>query len=200
MGGIKLTIYELSTFPGGATKANELAKTKAEGIVVAVVESHWLATGVTAGTYDVSAQQRLNIPVFQSQHIGGTCVVFPGDLSLCELHHGLSNFGFLVVQGLETYLNGLGFRTHFDGNDLMLHFTTDDIWRKVASHGSGWISNGYSQVVVHVSIGMDEHLVDTLCTKPCKKRPGGLGIYGITAEEIYNKVVQPIITKLYKEE
>lgn len=192
-------IYELNDFSEVSAKAIELAQTNKEGIIVAIVDSHWLATGATENTYDVEAQQRFNIPVFQSQHIGGTCVVFPGDLSLCELYHGVSNFGHSVIRAVKEYLDSLNIRTYFDGNDLMIHSSTDNVWRKVASHGSGWLDKGYSQSVVHISIGMDENLVEQICTKPCIKKPGGLGSYGITADAIYNNIVKPIIVKMYKE-
>lgn len=191
-----MNIFELDTFIAGSTKAVELAKAREEGLIVAVVENHWLATGLTDGTYSAAVQQELNIPVFKAQHVGGTCVVFPGDLSMCELRIGNSDFGRKILVALQNYLGTRNIRTRFDGNDLMVHSAEEDDWFKIASYGSGWIGKGFVQTVVHVSIGMDEDLVTRLCTKPCVKRPGGLEKYGVTSQDVY-EVLKPTIAALY---
>ena len=190
-----MDIYELDTFVAGSTKAAELARSGKEGLIVAVVESHWLATGLTEHTYSAEIQQELNIPVFKAQHVGGTCVVFPGDLSMCELHIGTSNFGKYMLTTLQSYLGARGIRTRFEGNDLMICVDAND-WRKIGSYGSGWVSEGFVQTVLHVSIGMDEDLVSKLCTKHCIKRPGGLSMLGITTQEVY-EALKPAIAALY---
>ena len=191
-----MDVYELDTFVTGSTKAIELAKAGKEGLIIAVVENHWLATGLTENTYSAEVQQELSIPVFKAQHVGGTCVVFPGDLSMCELRFGTSNFGKQALVALQSYLGTRGIRARFDGNDLMAYSEVKGDWLKIASYGSGWLSKGYVQTVVHVSIGMDEDLVSRLCTKPSIKRPGGLEEFGITSQNVYD-LLKPTVEGLY---
>lgn len=186
-----MNIYEVN-FTKAAEKAIALASEGKEGLMVAISDNLWLATGRTEGTYSEAVRQEFDIPVFHSEHIGGTCVVFPNDLSFCELSLSYSDFGKRAINAIKNYLTNFGLVVRLDGNDLMLYSAEEKEWFKVASYGSGWLSKGYMQTVVHVSIGMDEELVSRLCTKPCQKNPRGLAQYGITAQAVY-EVIKPII-------
>lgn len=186
-----MTVYEMN-FPQSLEMLMELIKTKQEGLVVEKAKNLWLATGRTDGTYSETVQQEFNIPVFHSEHIGGTCVVFPDDLSFCELSLSYSDFGERAIKAIKDYLTTFGLVVRLAGNDLMLYSAEEKEEYKVASYGSGWLAKGYMQTVVHVSIGMNEELVSRLCTKPCQKKPRGLAQYGVTAQAVY-EVIKPII-------
>lgn len=88
---------------------------------------------------------------------------------------------------LTSYLSGYG-NVRLDGNDILL----DD--RKVAS----WASmdhDGYITRVMHISVGMDEDLVNEICTKPMVKRPGRLADYAITSNDILS-AIEPVIRSI----
>lgn len=168
--------------------AVSLASERKEGFFAVFSDDIGIGTGRTDGTYDKAICQERNLPVFHSEHIGGTIVLFPGDISFLELSLSYSDFGKDAIKAIESYLQSIGLQVRRFGNDLMLYSAEEKEWFKVASYGSGWISKGYLQTAVHVSIGMDEELVSKICTKPCQKKPRGLARYGIKAQEIYNVI------------
>lgn len=182
-----MKIYKID-FQRVADTIKEIEQTKQEGLIVEIATHPWLATGKIDGTYSEAVRQELGIPLFQSKHYGGTCVVFPGDLSLCEFKLGKSDFGKLAICAIRDYLLSVGFNVSLDGNDLMLCSIEECDKFKVASYGSGSFGDGYMQTVVHVSIGMDENLIKKICLKEQKKRPRGLSKYGITAQDIYDAI------------
>ena len=188
-----MDIYEVN-FTQAVERATTLASEHKDGLLVIVSDKLGLATGRTADTYSEAVRQEYNIPIFHSEYIGGTIVVFPDDISFLELSLSYSDFGEQVVNAVKDYLLSVGLKVRNFGNDLMLYSDEENEWFKVASYGSGWISKGYMQTVIHISIGMDEELVDRICTKPCKKKPRGLSRYGITAQAIYN-AIKPTIDR-----
>lgn len=192
-----MKVYEIG-FPKVADTIKNIVLSEQEGTIVEVATEHWLATGRIDGTYSEEVRQKLGIPIFQSTYMGGTCVVFPGDISFCELRLKQSDFGKQAIVAVKNYLKSLGFCVVLNGNDLMLYSREADGLFKVASYGSGRFLEKYLQTVVHISIGMDEELVGRICVKDQKKKPMGLGRYGITAESIY-KVIKPVMEACWDE-
>ncbi|MBQ8331130.1 MAG: hypothetical protein IJX94_01355 [Clostridia bacterium] len=187
-----MKVYEIG-FSQVADAMKEITQTGGEGLIVEIAADPWLATGRIDGTYSEEARQDLGIPLFHAKHYGGTCVVFPGDLSLCEMRLTQSDFGKRAIHAVKEFLKSLGLHVALDGNDLMLYSPEENEKFKVASYGSGSFGGGHYQTVVHVSIGMDEELVKRLCTKNQKKKPRGLDRYGVTAQAVY-EVIKPLIT------
>ena len=69
-----------------------------------------------------------------------------------------------------------------DGNDVLARHKKVASWAK--SHSiSGWV-----QTVAHFSVMVDVDLIRMLCTKPMNKIPGALKDYGITADELWQRI------------
>lgn len=148
-----------------------------EGLIVHIADSVFVETGAFP-TCDIATCNQLGIPICKAQYLGGSIVCFPGDLSLCEVHWGPSDFAPRIVERAAEWLENRGLAVKRDGNDILVD------GRKVVSWARSTSIEGWVQSVVHFSIVSDEALIEQLCTKEMLKRPGALDDYGITAEDI----------------
>ena len=157
-----------------------------EGLDVFFNKSTFLQTG-TIDTSDRKAAKDLGIPVWEAQHMGGSIVCFDGDLSLCMTSNGENDFGERLFEATKKFLINRGIDTIGNNNDILAD------GKKVMSWARGIINTGWVQTVAHFSVNIDLDLIMRLCTKPMEKTPGALSVYGITAEELYNEVVEPLL-------
>lgn len=122
------------------------------------------------------------IMVFPAMHLGGSIVCFPGDLSIMEICWGKSAFATEVIQSFVGYLKELGLQAEQEKNDVLVD------GKKIASWARATNIEGWTQSVVHFSVGMDLEVVKKICTKPMVKVPGRLADYGITSDMIANRL------------
>lgn len=174
--GDKMIVYRTSS---EVTALREYEKCIAgeEGLIIHVASGIFLETGATK-TYNSVIQKELGIKAARAIYHGGTIVCFPGDLSLCEIKWGKSEFAPKVMDAFEEFSHERGFDAVRDGNDILVGD------RKVASWARAMARNGYCLSVVHFSISSDEELIRRICTKPMVKLPGALGEYGVFADDI----------------
>ena len=146
-------------------------------------QSVFLQTGVLPSS-DCDRARNLGIPVWQAGHLGGSIVCFPGDLSICLTTWGdtVPDFGRKCMQACIDALNERHVNLTVDGNDVLAQR------RKVASWAKSHSISGWVQTVAHFSVTVDIDLIRMLCTKPMKKNPGGLKDYGITADELWQRI------------
>ena len=159
-----------------------------EGLDVFYNETTFLQTGVLE-TSDVAAAQAMGIPVWQAEHMGGSIVCFPGDLSLCLTTWGGSDFGERLFAATAEYLRGKGVEVTTDNNDVLVN------GRKVMSWARGTTREGWCQTVAHYSVHIDLDIIRQICTKDMEKTPGALSTYNITADELFEDVVLPCINE-----
>ena len=152
-----------------------------EGLDVFFNEAVFLQTGVT-NTSDRDAARALGIPVWQAEHLGGSIVCFPGDLSLCMTSWGMNDFGERLYAATVDFLRERGAEVTTDGNDVLAE------GKKVMSWARATLITGWVQTVAHFSVNVDLDLIRRICTKPMVKTPGALSAYGVTAEELWDRI------------
>lgn len=159
-----------------------------EGAVICVNDEPCVWTGQLA-TFDRGECEKRGLYIGVAQHLGGTIVNMPGDVSLCVTTWGNSEIAPKIAAKLTNWLTEKGLSATTDGNDTLVD------GKKVISWARATTVKGWCQSVVHVSVGkMDLKLVRAVCTKPMKKTPGALSEYGITADDLV-----PIVEKELEE-
>lgn len=159
-----------------------------EGMDVFYNDTLFLQTGVL-NTSNIERAKELGIPVWSAEHLGGSILCFPGDLSLCMTSWGDNKFGEDLMQLTVDYLKERNLNVTTDKNDILLD------GKKVASWARATTINGWCQTVAHFSVNVDVDLIRQICSKPMEKIPGALSEYGITAEDILPIIVD-IINKI----
>ena len=160
-----------------------------DGLIVCVNQSVCVWSGVLP-LYRRSFCAAHNIPVAAGEYIGGCIVCMPGDLSLIRTAWGSSDFATDLARRAAEMLVARGLSVSIDGNDVLVDGC------KVISWASSMAQNGWSQNVIHFSIGpMDMELVRHVCAKPMMKTPGSLGVYGITAEMLLTELIGTEVTQ-----
>ena len=170
-----MKIYRTNNPQDFAALASEFSE---ERLIIDIADTTCVWTG-QLNTYDPEAVRKHGFAVGQGEYLGGTIVNFPGDLSLCLVTWGntLPSFGEDCTGAILHMADGIR-----DGNDILVD------GKKVASWGRATTRDGWVQTVVHYSINTDADLIREICTKPMEKEPGSLSEYGITAEDILEKL------------
>lgn len=181
-------IYEIQETLDMLTVAKDLATNNEDGIVLNIAKEIWMASGQVENSYSKLAKEKYNLNMYEGIFIGGTAIVFPGDISILQLKHDLSDIGTRIINKTKDFLASRNIESFISGNDLLIAEGNENY--KVASWGSGWKAKDYTENVVHISIGMDEELVDEICTKNCVKKPRGLSYYGIKTSDILD-IIKP---------
>lgn len=174
----------------GKAEALRLIREQEEGVIVNLTKKTWCVCGEGNAFREDVCRER-GILLFHAHHLGGTTIVFPGDLSIMEVRQGHSRFGEACLEAACRYLRGRGLPVGIDGNDLMLWDPDAKAKLKVGSHGSNWVGD-LTESVVHLSVNMDVDLVREICTKPMVKTPGALSRYGVTAEELWEAICKTV--------
>ena len=157
-----------------------------EGLCVVYVEDTHLSTGVSK-TSDKALARELGIPIWEGEHLGGSLVNFHGDLSLVLTTWGHIDFGERLFTATADYLRGKGIDVSTDNNDVLAD------GKKVMSWARATTKDGWVQSAAHFSVNTDLDLIRQICTKPMAKEPGALSKYGVTADDLYDNVVTPIL-------
>ena len=129
-------------------------------------------------SYDKVAVRRRGYEVGVGKYIGGTIINFAGDLSVCRITWGKSDYGERITTATLDWLLALGLNAVRDNNDILVD------GKKVYSFAAALTLTGWEQTVIHYSVNMDVEIVKEICRKPLLKVPGALSCYGITAEII----------------
>lgn len=128
--------------------------------------------------------QEHNIDVEHAEYIGGSIVNMPGDLSIFLSMYGVSDIASRIVDHITQWLVDKGINISRDANDVLAD------GKKIISWASVMTVSGYSQNVIHFSVGeMDLSLVEAICTKPMNKIPGSLLDYGVTSFQILRQIL-----------
>lgn len=170
----------------GQAEALRLIREQEEGVVVNFTQKIWCVCGA-GNAFREEVCRNQGVMLFHAHHLGGTTIVFPGDLSIMEVRCGHSRFGEDCLKTACLYLRKKGLSVGIAGNDLMLWDRKTKLTLKVGSYGSNWVG-GSTESVVHFSVNTDEALIQAICTKPMVKRPGALGKYGVTAGELWEEI------------
>lgn len=187
-----MQLYEVESVEKTVKLMNELAKEQADSLIVVKHADVALIAGKTDGTYSENLRRRLNLPIAHAEYIGGSVIVFPGDLSFARFTYSSSDFGWRVLQCVRDYLVSKNIDCRLMGNDLMIFHAESKKWFKVASQGAGWLQPGYMQTLVHFSINTNVAMINHVCTKHQHKVPGSLSDYDITADELYSVLMSVI--------
>lgn len=172
----------------GKAEATRLLSQQEEGIIINITGKTWCVCGENRAFNEAVCESR-QIPIFQAHHLGGTTIVFPGDLSIFAVHHGQSRFGRDCLDAACQYLLRKGLAAAVSHNDLMLFDAGTRQRYKVGSYGSNWVGK-LTESVVHFSINSDVKLISEICTKPMAKVPGALSRYGVTAEALLGEIMR----------
>lgn len=119
----------------------------------------------------------------------GTLIAFPNDITI-TLFTQQGNIINSIFYSLEQYLyQNYNILIKQDNNDLLAYSPEQDIWFKIASSISTTFNN-YVYACIHISIDMNEILLNEACTKNREKQPGGLNpLFGINKEEILSLII-----------
>ena len=158
-------------------------KSGQDSLIVNIADSIFVEAGKLPSTNIRECKLR-NIPVGKAEYIGGSIVTFPGDLNLCLITFGkrFPHFGEDCMEVVTKLLQDAGASVIRDRNDVLAD------GKKVASWGRGTLISGWVQTVVHFSVNVDVPLIQQICTKEMIKQPGALSEYGITAEELLERL------------
>lgn len=138
-----------------------------------------------------------NIPFISENMNSGALIIFPEDISIGVYILKENNLGEQVLNAVQQYLYKKDIITKRDSNDLMAYSPTHDDWFKIASYASSKFGL-YLVYVIHISINMDEDLVQKICIKKTTKRPGGLlPLFNINNSELY-EIIMPILEQQIK--
>lgn len=181
------------TFDEAIQHANEAMQSQSEVTLLTIADKLAFAIGEPQNTFNPQKIQELGGQIYNGKWNGGTCVVFPYDLSICiisrlDIHNTIGN---KLISNIKTYLEQQNLTILRDGNDLLIYIPEQDTCKKIASYAVS-THNNMLETVVHVSIGMDEDIIKQVCTKPVKKQPAGLKQYNISAQEIIN-YIKPLL-------
>ena len=121
------------------------------------------------------------IEVVRLEHMDGSILCFPGDLTLMNVSHGNSGMGRQIMLTIQAMLTEGGFDARIDGNDVLVNGL------KVASWTSTRAQN-YTATYVQCSVNTDTELIRKLCRKPMYKIPGALRDFGISASDIWDRM------------
>lgn len=171
---------------GAVYAAQCLKQDGPDGLIVFFHKSTFLQTG-TIKTSDKKAARDLGIPVWEANHMGGSIVCFDGDLSICMTSNSENDFGERLFEASVEYLINKGINIVTDGHDILAD------GKKIMTWAKGVSDTSKLQTVAHFSVNIDLDLIMRLCTKPMERIPGALSVYGITAEELYDEVVEPLL-------
>lgn len=154
-----------------------------DSLIVNIPDSIFVEVGKLPST-DIRECKTRNIPVGKAEYIGGSIVTFPGDLNLCLITWGnrFPHFGEDCMEIVTNLLRDAGASVTIDRNDVLAD------GKKVASWGRGTLISGWVQTVVHFSVNVDVPLIQQICTKEMIKQPGALSEYGLTAEELLERL------------
>ncbi len=153
-----------------------------EGAIVCINAAPCVWTG-ELNTLNLAACKRNKLYVGRGKYLGGSIVNMPGDLSICMTTWGNSELAPQIVERAAAWLEKRGAAITRDENDVLADGKKVVSWARVTT------VQGWCQSVVHFSVGaMDLELVREICTKPMKKTPGALSLYGITAEMIWAEI------------
>lgn len=143
----------------------------------------FVQTGITH-TADLDKARELGLPIWRAEHLGGTIICFPGDLSMCLVTWGNSmpDFGERSMEAVAELLEERGAVVTYDNNDVLAD------GKKVASWARATLVSGFVQTVLHFSVNVDLELIKEICIKTMEKVPGALSDYGITADMIWQRI------------
>lgn len=141
--------------------------------------------------------EKNNIPSIFDNMNSGALIIFPEDISIGVYIFKDNDLGEQILNAIQQYLYKKDIITKRDSNDLMAYSPTHDDWFKIASYASARF--GLQLVyVIHISINMDEDLVQKICIKKTTKRPGGLlPLFNINNSELY-EIIVPILEQQIK--
>lgn len=160
------------------------------GVIYGVAESNWVIAGVNEQLNE-SAVEQAGIPVLRLNHEGGCIVVNPGDIDIgLFTERDLGNkIKDGLIQDLAALLQEKGYTSIIERNDLMVE------GRKVMGFGSRMFLD-ILYTAIHISVNMNLELIESICTKPMEKVPGGLSDYGVTTQEVVNILLSRL--KMYE--
>lgn len=141
--------------------------------------------------------EKNNIPFIFDNMNSGALIIFPEDISIGVYLFKDNNLGEQILNAIQQHLYKKDIITKRDSNDLMAYSPMHDDWFKIASYASARF--GLQLVyVIHISINMDEDLIQKICIKKTTKRPGGLlPLFNINNSELY-EIIRPILEQQIK--
>lgn len=154
-----------------------------EVIILCLADETVIGHGIYEDAYDGEYCRKNKIPMLNANFSGGACVIFEGDINFVCCHKGFSDFGKRAIEVVREYLKQKGLPVTIEGNDLIVN--EDNVRYKVGSTASTYINDDeFTETVVHISITVDNDLIERICRKPMEKIPKGLLDYKVTASEI----------------
>lgn len=179
-----MTTFYTDNEASAITSAENIARQKADGII-ALKSSRIAVVYGDRSLFDDKVCVLRGLLMYQTWHIGGTIVCFPGDLSIMAFSHEAVDFGQACVNAVRDWLQEKCINAYTQDNDLIVSGKKCGSWAKMRN-------GNYSQTVVHFSVNIDEEIVNDICKKQSKKIPGALSQYGVSAENLF-EVIQRIL-------
>lgn len=115
---------------------------------------------------------------------GGSFVVQPGDMVACfTLFQERPGWAMWVLTQLQQWLSQYHITVVIYTNDLLIH------GRKVMGY-TETTANGMTISAIVIAMHNSQELVDKICLKPKAKHTCGLYEFGITNQEVLDKIIE----------
>lgn len=139
--------------------------------------------GIYEDFFDKQYCEERNLPMLNANFPGGACVIFKGDINIMGYVYGFSDIAKRYIECANDFLHSKGIESEIIGNDLIIR--DGETMYKVGSHASAWVNNDAGiEFVAHISMHVDNDLIQRICKKSVEKYPKALSDYGITEQEV----------------
>lgn len=157
---------------------SEVLRSQTDACVYCVAEDYCAVVG-SSRQVNVAQANNLGVKIVEIGHEGGTIIVGPGDIDIGIFTTGYSGdtYRVRIVDAIIAKIREQGHEALLDGNDICIN------GKKVAGFGSRMFGN-VLYTAIHVSVGINQEYIRTICTKPMQKVPDGLKNYGLTTSDI----------------
>lgn len=156
---------------------NYILKNQVEDFFVATIDDTVLHYGEDGG-FDVDKAVEMGVKCYDLKKKGGAMVTSPGDIVYCfTTKQDNPRFNMMLRDFLAKKLKDKNIPVEQTKNDLLVDdrkcfgFMHKDVG-KLHFYGG------------HISINCNLELIKEICTKEMIKIPGGLGIYGLSTEDV----------------
>lgn len=136
---------------------------------------------IVSGLSDLQEEYVNNIKTYCWRTCGGSIVCKKGDVGVSFFIEKESNAKTIWLDFMNSIANWLKekqINAEFVDNDILVDGC------KCSGSSFNPCNANYGFCIIQISLTVDIPLIESVCTKPMKKTPKGLGDYGITTEEV----------------
>lgn len=165
----------------GEKQIFDIISKQKETCIFCIVDRIVIVAGIK-NDVNIDIAKQNNIQILHLQNEGGTIVASPGTVGLAFFTKDFTGHEYRdkVISAVISKLKEKGYEPIFDKNDVLIE------GKKIISSSSRRYGKLLFTAVLFSINTPDINLIKQICTKPMKKIPGDLNVYGITSQDIEN--------------